>query len=416
MNRFPFPNEKKWKLLFALYLFLLVYFTRDSQAGLYLLGFTKAQVLSFAVTGLTGLVFLLHNRKHLSSIFWNGRVLLALLFSLTVLIPMILKRDWQLMYISMVYCTLIGVLISYFASLEQTAKAYVLLFSFLGAYSLLCTYLLRIPADRGMLVPPVFENSFQAKFYNYLLCYVSVSFAKSRNFGIFREPGVYQFFLFLALYLNNYQISWEREKTMWLLNGTLTLTMLSTFSTAGVAVTVIFWVALLFEKQVFSAPLGRKLCCLCGLLLLLFWGILVLFKPPLYTQLYLMAEKLFTSNSSLNDRLDCIPFNLYVIQWHPLKGRELAYILETVTHNTSSSTILFAVLGVFFGWLNLFGWITLVFRGSGSLPAKLLSLAALAVTFNSENLITNPIFWLFPILVLTEGLLPLFGRKPREGT
>lgn len=415
MNRFPFPNAKKWRVFFALYLFLLVYFTRDSQAGLYLLGFTKAQILSFAVTGLTGIVFLFFNRKHLSAILCNGRIPLALLFSLTVLVPMIWKRDWQLMYISMVYCILAAVLISYFASLEQTARAYVLLFSFLGAYSLLCTYILRIPADRGILVPPVFENSFQARFYNYLLCFVSVTYAKSRNFGIFREPGVYQFFLFLALYLNNYQASWKREATMWLLNGILALTMFSTFSTAGVAVTVVFLLVLLFEKKVFSAPLGRKLGILAAAALLVLAGYLVIARPPLYTQLQLMIEKLFTSNNSLNDRVDCILFNLYVIQWHPLKGRTLAYVLETVTHNTSSSTILFAVLGIFFGWLNLFGWVTLVFRGRGSVPAKLISLAALAVAFNSENLITNPIFWLFPILCLTEGLLPLFGRKPQEG-
>lgn len=408
MTFFPFPRDKKWRFAFAAYLFFLVYLSRDSQAGLYLLGFTKAQMLSFAITGTVGVAFLIYNRKRIPSVLWNGRIPLAIVFSLTVLLPMLAKRDWQLMYISMVYCILAAVLISYFASLQETARASVLFISFLAAWSLVCTYFLRIPADRGILVPTTFSNSFQAEFYNYFLCYVSRTYAHIRNFGIFREPGVYQFFLFLALYLNNYQVHWADGRTMWALNGLLALTMLSTFSTAGVAVTVVFLLVLYFDKQVYATPTGRKLTLALGLPALLAAGWLVIAKPALYTHFRLMAEKLFTSNNSLNDRVDCILFNLHVIQWDPFTGRELAYILETVTHNTSSSTILFGVLGMISGWLNLFGWVTLVFRGSGKLPIKLVSLAALAVTFNTENLITNPFFWLFPILALTEGLLPLF--------
>lgn len=407
MTRYPFPAERKWKALFVAYLFALVYLTRDSQAGLYLLGFFRAQALSIAITLAVGLTFLVYNRKKIGAILLDGRVPLLILFSLTVVIPMAMKKDWQLMYISMVYCMAAAVLISYFADLRQTARACVLLFAVLAAVSLLCSYGLRFLADRGALAPPVFENSFQARFYDYLLCYVPINYAKTRNFGIFREPGVYQFFLFLALYLNNYQAQWASGKLTWGLNALLILTMLTTFSTCGVAVTVVFLIALYFDRKVYDTPLGRKLslALLAGLALGAAW--LVLAKPPLYTQLKLMVEKLFTSNPSLNDRIDCIKFNLYVIQWDRFTGRELAYILETVTHNTSSSTILFGILGLFFGWLNLFGWVTFVFRGKGSLPMKLVCLAALAATFNTENLITNPYFWLFPILALTEGLLPL---------
>ena len=36
MTRYPFPTGRKWKVLFVVYLFALVYLTRDSQAGLYL--------------------------------------------------------------------------------------------------------------------------------------------------------------------------------------------------------------------------------------------------------------------------------------------------------------------------------------------------------------------------------------------
>lgn len=413
MTRYPFPARRTWNVLFALYLLALVYLNRDSQAGLYLLGFFRAQALSIGLTLAVGLVFLVYNRNRIGSILLDGRVLLFVLFSLTIVIPMAIKRDWQMMYISMVYCIAVAVLISYFADIRQTARAYILILALLAAASILCSYGLRLLADRGVLVPPVFENSFQARFYNYLLCYVPINYAKARNFGIFREPGVYQFFLFLALYLNNYQADWDSGKRTWGLNALLVTAMLTTFSTCGVAVTAVFLIALYFDRKVYDTPLGRKLSLVLFALLALVAAWLVAAKPPLYTQLKLMVEKLFTSNPSLNDRIDCIKFNLYVIQWDRFVGRELAYILETVTHNTSSSTILFGILGLLFGWLNLFGWVTLVFRGRGHLPMKLVCLATLAATFNTENLITNPYFWLFPILALTEGLLPL-ANAPRK--
>lgn len=413
ITRYPFPRKKVYSGLFILYLFLLLYLARDSQAGLYLLGFYRAQFLSFGVSALCALVFLLHNRKKLGAIFTDGRIPLALLFSLTILVPMVLKRDWQMMYFSMVYCILASVLISYFASPEETARHYVALMVFLSAYSLLCTYLLRIPADRGLLVPPTFENSFQAVFYNYIFSFVSVTFAHSRNFGVFREPGVHQFFLFLALYLNNYQVHWEKERTAWLVNLLLTVTMLSTFSTGGVAVTAVFLLTVYFDKGVAKTKIGRIFTAAILALALVIGLWLVAAKPPLYTQLQLMVEKVFMSNPSLDDRVESVTFNLSVLKWTPFRGRTIDYILNTVTHNTSSSTILFGVLGVFFGWLNLFGWAALVFRGKGSLPAKLISLVALAATFNTENLITNPYLWLFPILALTESLLPLLERRTK---
>ena len=195
MTRYPFPAQRTWNVLFALYLLALVYLTRDSQAGLYLLGFFRAQALSIGLTLAVGLVFLVCNRNRIGSILLDGRVLLFVLFSPTIVIPMAIKRDWQMMYISMIYCIAVAVLISYFASLRQTARAYILILALLAAASLLCSYGLRLLADRGILAPPVFENSFQARFYNYLLCYVPINYAKTRNFGIFREPGVYQFFL-----------------------------------------------------------------------------------------------------------------------------------------------------------------------------------------------------------------------------
>lgn len=80
----------------------------------------------------------------------------------------------------------------------------------LAVYSL-AAFALRPLADRGILTPPVFANAYGGEFYNYILAFVPETMVRDRNFGIFREPGVYQFFLFLALYLCFYHMAGKRN-------------------------------------------------------------------------------------------------------------------------------------------------------------------------------------------------------------
>ena len=404
MKRYPFPNTRPWQSLFALYLFLLLYLTRVSQVSHYLLGFYKAQALTFGITAIAVLTFLLYQRKNLKELILNGRMVLCLVLCAGVLTPMVLKRDYTMMYLSVLFSGLLGVFVSYFLSCRRAAKYYVLLLAGLALYSLVAFFLLRPLSDLGLLPVPTFQNGYGAEFYNYLFSFVSVSFARERNFGIFREPGVYQFFLFLALYLCFYQVDWKKQSHMWIIGAILSLTLLSTFATGGVAATVLFLLAVYFDKEVYRSPLGRKLTAAAVLLLVLGLGAALLVKPQLLGYFRMMLQKIQPGNPSSDDRLDSIVFNLSVIQWTPFVGRDVAYILETVTHNTSSTTILIGILGVLGGSINALAWLVLVCRGKGKWYAKAVSLLTLAITFNTQNLISDPYLWMFPMMALTEGL------------
>ena len=404
MKRYPFPNTRPWQSLFALYLFLLLYLTRVSQVSHYLLGFYKAQALTFGITAIAVLTFLLYQRKNLKELLLNGRMILCLVLCAGVLTPMVLKRDYTMMYLSVLFSGLLGIFLSYFVSCRRAAKYYVLLLAGLALYSLVAFFLLRPLSDLGLLPVPTFQNGYGAEFYNYLFSFVSVTFARERNFGIFREPGVYQFFLFLALYLCFYQVDWEKQRICWIIGAILSLTLLSTFATGGVAATVLFLLAVYFDKEVYRSPLGRKLTAAVLILLVLALGAALVVKPQLLGYVRMMLLKIQPGNPSSDDRLDSIVFNLSVIQWTPFVGRDVAYILETVTHNTSSTTILIGILGVLGGSINALAWLVLVCRGKGKWYAKVISLLTLAITFNTQNLISDPYLWMFPMMALTEGL------------
>ena len=137
IDRYPFPEKTVYKVLLAAYLFLILYFTRVSQVSHYLIGFYRAQFISLLLTAGAALFFLIYRRKDFKRIVLNYRVALALLFAAAILIPMVCKRDWQMMYFSILFSILIGVFLSYFVTCCQAAKAYTLILTALAAYSLL---------------------------------------------------------------------------------------------------------------------------------------------------------------------------------------------------------------------------------------------------------------------------------------
>ena len=178
--------------------------------------------------------------------------------------------------------------------------------------------------------------------------------------------------------------------------------------------TVLFLLAVYFDKEVYRSALGRKLTAAILVLLVLGFGAVLLVKPQVLVYFQMMLQKIKPGNPSSDDRLDSIVFNLSVIQWTPFVGRDVAYILETVTHNTSSTTILIAILGVLAGSINLAAWLVLVCRGKGKWYAKVVSLLTLAITFNTQNLITDPYLWIFPMMALVEGLGALAGILKKQ--
>lgn len=135
-KRYPFPQKKVFQVLFGLYLFSILYFCRVSQVSYYLLGFYKSQFLSLSITLLALLVFLIYQRKHLLQIVFNYRIALAILFAAAILIPMCVKKDWQMMYFSILLSILMGVFFSYFVSCAQAGKGFCVVMATLAAYSL----------------------------------------------------------------------------------------------------------------------------------------------------------------------------------------------------------------------------------------------------------------------------------------
>ena len=137
-------------------------------------------------------------------------------------------------------------------------------------------------------------------------------------------------------------------------------------------------------------------------------------KGPLYYTLVDMLSKFDMRSESMTDRAGSIIENTKTFLRHPLLGGGVREALFAVANNTSSSTVLYAILGIFGGTLNAAAWVMLSWRKEGKLWVSLALTVILFMSFNTENLITNPYFWLFPCLALAERGWPMLKSSKKE--
>jgi len=403
MKRCRFWEGNMGKAVLALFLCFQLLLARDSLVTTSLLGFTRAQLLLAGGTAMLGVVFLVCSRGAWKAVVLNRRMAMAGIAGAVLLLPCLMKRDWQLMYFSILFCILVGILLSYIASVEQVGKVYVVLIAALGVYSIAATYLLRGMGEEKLV--PSFLNPIGVKFYNFGLAFVSESYVKNRNFGIFREPGVYQYFILLALFLNHERVSWEKEWVRWAVSGVLAATMLTTLATGGVLELGLFAAFLFFDKKLYRKKTAWAVVILLITLLAALLTVAIVQKGELYWELYAMTVSKFQpGQESAVDRLQAYRTDIDFFLHDPILGAPVAQVLHAVENNTSSTLILFAILGLAGGLCHVAGWVALAWKRERSVFGNLVILAILFMAFNTQNLTADVFFWLFPTMALAERL------------
>ena len=137
MKRYTLMGEKQDKILLPAFLFVLLYLCRDTNFSNAVLGVDVAAVLTAALVFCAGVLFLLKNRKQWKEILLDRRMLMMALYALVFLTPMVLKRDWQLMYFSVLLCLLIAVFMTYVSNWRDIARYYIVIMTALGIYSMI---------------------------------------------------------------------------------------------------------------------------------------------------------------------------------------------------------------------------------------------------------------------------------------
>lgn len=419
MRQYSMMETRLGKSLFAVFLFAMLMLARDTLVTSCLIGFAKSQFLMLGILCAMALAFLLVNLRQLRQILLDRRMAAMLVTAAVIVLPMLVKRDWQLMYFTILLCPLTAIFLTYFTDVRVAAKYYVVILSVLAVHSLVTTLLLRDMVSAGVFTVPTFRNANDWHFYNFGLSYTVSWETWYRNFGIFREPGVYQFFLLLGLFLNNYKVDWKKVASLWLVNLLLAATMVSTFAIGGILELALLAVFVYFDKKWYQTTTGKWLgIAAVTVVAAAVTGIVLIARIPgsegtfwfNFMDLYL---RLFTGSESLFDRLDAIYTNARFFLENPVFGDTIANVLHGTNNNTSSTLILYAVLGIVGGSLNVAAWVALAWEKRRCIFGNLALLVILFMSFNTQNLVADVFFWLFPYMALVEMLLPkiTLGRK-----
>ena len=416
MRQYRFLEHKAGKIAFGIFLFLMLYLARDTLVTSSLLGFTKSQILMLGILCVFGLAFLAVNRRELKNIVFDRRMGMMAFFAVVLLLPMLVKREWQLMYFSILIGAVVAVFLTYFTSTKEVAKYYVVIMTVLGVFSVLAAYILR-PAliDTGIIKMPYVRNPLKIGFHYFGLSFVSNSYVKNRNFGIFREPGVYQYFLILALYLHNYILSWDKPWKYWTINACLAVTMLTTFATGGVIEMGLLAVVVFFDKKMYRDKRIVAVVLVLILLLAVALGLIIKQQGSLYWELYsMMVSKFSPQEDSFFERTEAVVMDIQFFLNNPIFGEKLSTVLHSVANNTTSTLIMFAAFGIFGGVLHVVTWLALIWEKDRKLWVNLLMIPVMFLSFNTQNLTADVFFWLFPCMALTEKVLPNLKLPKRK--
>ena len=225
-----------------------------------------------------------------------------------------LKYFFECLVILQAYliCTVIPV--------QNFKQAFVNVMALLAAVSVF-GFALRYVYPGIVKVLPVLTNSSDYKYGNLLLTTIphDMLYVTFRNYGIFREPGVYQFFLNLALI---FLLEKPDMSKSWQFYAIL-LAMVFTFSTAGYILCMAIILVYFFLDRL-EIKLETVVPVALGVVAVLF-----LFSRGIIKADSNIFTKLFSSNASTNSRFGSIAVDFHIALLSPVFGSGF----EFVEHN-----------------------------------------------------------------------------------
>ena len=221
-------NKKQIRTAYMyLYIFLMLLLCRDSLVSTTILGFPKSLFLTLIISIPNFIIFI---KKIKAEGLKSYRVYIFIILVLNIILTMIIKSDYQLYNFSLLVFIFIGFVVSYVYEYKEFIKAFINIMIFISMYSLITTYLFKPLIIHTGINFPTIINSVNNVFYNFIFSFALTAESYIRNFGFFREPGVYQVFIILALifltFVKNIKIK-SRKKIIYTL--IFTVTILSTF-------------------------------------------------------------------------------------------------------------------------------------------------------------------------------------------
>lgn len=283
----------------------------------------------------------------------------TIIYILLMLIPSLIKLDFQGYYFTTITYVLCMFLIVSNYSLKIIIKALNNSILFISKYSIFVYFIVAPILKLIGTSAPIIANSEGFKLYNYGLCFFPVV-GSTRNYGLYSEPGMFQIYILLALIISTFTAIKNKKINVILLS----ITMFTTGSIAGIIVWGIIMLLLLpklFEgmKTLTKNQVLKSMFLLFAIMLTIS-AIYITNSDKIINEINSMKDKLIRKDNMSNiSRMQSITVVTKEFVKSPLYGTKFLDIMKIVKYgNTNTITSIFAVFGILFGIVNL----TLIYR------------------------------------------------------
>jgi hypothetical protein len=289
--------------------------------------------------------------------------LIALTMILLVIISCALNNDFRLGYIYRCVLIMTGLLFTTMISFHDFARYYDKVMRVLAIASLI-GFALFISFNTVLDLFPLILNFSHMEFYNLFLTVVpKYSGGFARNFGIFREPGVFQMFLIIGILFQMFVLKKPDTKVQIL----YIVALITTFSTTGYIALIFIGALYLIKRNNFKEEKKSKTIIIICLVLIFTY--LSLFTDFIYKEEYgSVFGKLTNSNSStVGARVASVVVNLKLFLNSPIWGlgvtnvdTQFAPLAQSILgvytiHNTNTVFWQLAAYGAIFTLLWMYG-------------------------------------------------------------
>ena len=382
----------------VIYLFLMLYFCYDSNVTILRLGHHNSILYSSIITFIFLCVAFFKKEFKFNA---KAFLLFLLLLLVSIISGMIFNTNFNtIMYFSIIY--FIAFISSCIFTKENFISSFVLCMVIVCIFSLLTQYILYPLFKNGIKFGEIYVIRNQLwPITDLYLGFSVISSGIQRIYSFFREPGVFQFFIILALFFVFFR--YDGSKYFRLLISLFLITLLGTFSTAGLLFGLLILLLALFNKKT-----KNKYKILIIVLIITFALLVVLFNNDSFLlKISLMINKLIqnTNNESFSVRFYSF-INIFKASLnHPIFGmgfdNGLNYIIQNLNQfGTNDVTGTLMVIAVAYGWpicllCNiLFFRLVFYFKNKSNLFILFCIWLALFLSLNTQNMLYDSIIWM----------------------
>lgn len=328
------------------------------------------------------------------------RDLMTFMVIFSILISMVLAGRFfnGYSYITQISCLMFALFFSYECSQECFAEKYIKIMRIIAIASLIGFVFGRIIASIDFI--PTITNSAGAVFKTLFITDIPVnSWAQRRNWGPFREPGVFQTYLNIALYFSLF----FKNKYRVFDSILFSITAITTLSGAAFIPIALIISAYVIGKDGESIKKSKIVFCIAII-------IISILSSAHYEEMFFKLTGGFES-SSFSYRYTSVVVNLKSFIEYPLFGAppeiqdaarsQMLYLMTGQTKSGTTNTYLtfLSYYGAFVGgFLIYMTWRFLKVHIKSMLPTLLVFAAIIAMTSN-ENLTASLLICVLPFLM-----------------